>query len=149
MTKDNKTALIIGGIGLVVFGRQILSALSVNAHNTQLDNLEKITKDQENKNTVTVWKIYRNKQGKIIKQVKQRVNLETIARIIFDSFYRNDIIGYTENESRAISAINNVPKEYIPKLTAIYLAIYNKQLASDFTKFLNEKQYQGVRAKFM
>jgi hypothetical protein len=141
--------VIPAAVLLLVYGKQIMSMLNVASHDQQINNLEKISKDQIAKNTVVVYKIYRDKKGKIIKQIKQLFNLETIARIIFESFYRNDILGYTENEARAIAAINNIPKEYIPRLSAVYLTIFHKQLAADFSRFLNAEQYNQVKAKFI
>jgi hypothetical protein len=72
------------------------------------------------------------------------VNLGAVANEIYDAFYRNDWFGYSEDEDRAISALQSIPKELTPLLANEY-AKHGKNLYEDFTKFLSSSDYAKVK----
>lgn len=72
------------------------------------------------------------------------VNLGAVANEIYDSFYRNDFFGFSEDEDRAISALQSIPKDLTPMLANEY-AKHGKNLYEDFTKFLSSSDYAKVK----
>jgi len=68
-------------------------------------------------------------------------NLALKASIIYDSFYNNDIFGWSENEARASQTLFSVPKKLVPLLAKYYKTLYGKVLQHDFVKFLREDQW--------
>lgn len=72
------------------------------------------------------------------------VNLGAVANEIYDAFYRNDFFGFSEDEDRAISALQSIPKDLTPMLANEY-AKHGKNLYEDFTKFLSSSDYAKVK----
>jgi hypothetical protein len=109
---------------------------------------EKIEAKDKAKNTKKVKKEYKDKTGKVIGSKIITIDLKQIATVIYDAFYNNDLFGYSEDEDRAIAAINNVPKTEINQLKALYKTLFKKDLMEDFIRFLNAEDYAKVAAKF-
>lgn len=78
----------------------------------------------------------------------QQINFSIKAGVIYDSFYNNDIFGWTENEDRAIQTLLSIPKEYIETLAKYYFDLYGKILQNDFIKFCRESQYEKIKHYF-
>lgn len=78
--------------------------------------------------------------------VPVQVNLGAVASDIYSSFYNNDWFGWTEDEDRAIAAINSVPKTLMPQLKSIYYENYGHVLTEDCTEFLGSK-YDLVKSQ--
>lgn len=69
------------------------------------------------------------------------LSLTEVAYNIWDSFYNNDWLGLTEDESEAVKQVLRVPKEYIPELAKAYAADHNENLYEDFQRFLGDDYY--------
>lgn len=76
------------------------------------------------------------------------VNLAQVSQEIYDAFYNNDWFGSTEDEEAAIAAVKRVPKQLIPQLTQTYAQLFNKDLRSDFVKYLSTDEFQQVAYLF-
>ncbi|NBV41846.1 hypothetical protein EBR96_03655 [bacterium] len=135
--------LIIGG-ALIAFGPNIMAMIREGRIN-QTERLE-TQRQQRNRNRVRME--YRDSRGRVVRTRLKEINLESISREIYDAFYRNDWAGITEDETKAIRALRNVPKPLIPRLTAIYRQTYNKDLAEDFRRFLSDSDYRPIANLF-
>lgn len=78
----------------------------------------------------------------------QQVNFSIKAGVIYDSFYNNDVFGFTENEDRAIETLLSIPKQYVKTLAKYYFDLYGKILQNDYIKFCRESQYQKIKHYF-
>lgn len=67
---------------------------------------------------------------------------------IYDAFY-NYYGGMAEDEETAISTLQSVPTQLVPKLSQIYFDLYAKTLKEDFTKFLSASEYNKISNKFI
>jgi len=76
------------------------------------------------------------------------VNLAQVSQEIYDAFYNNDWFGSTEDEDAAIAAVKRVPKQLIPQLTQTYAQLFNKDLRSEFVKYLSTDEFQQVAYLF-
>jgi len=76
------------------------------------------------------------------------VNLAQVSQEIYDAFYNNDWFGSTEDEEAAIAAVKRVPKQLIPQLTQTYAQLFNKDLRSDFVKYLSTDEFEQVAYLF-
>jgi hypothetical protein len=70
-------------------------------------------------------------------------DLGTKAKQIWDAFYDNDITSwfgtsFTEDEEKAIAAINDVPDSLMPKLADIYYEMDGQNLKADCIKYIDE-----------
>lgn len=144
MANQINTKQILIGLGVIYFLPTIMDIFrkGQNSQNEKIINKEK--KD----NTKEVHKTYRDTTGKVVKRKVEQIDLGTIAALIYDGFYNNDWLGFTENEDKAIAAIKNVPKEYIGQLAGIYKTKYKKSLKDDFITFLDDDQYKAVQSLF-
>jgi hypothetical protein len=73
------------------------------------------------------------------------IDLKTTAADIHDSFYNNDWFGVTEDEERAIAALQSVPIEHMKRLAQIYNNIYGEILKQDFVAFLSSEELNRVK----
>ena len=80
--------------------------------------------------------------------VMQTLNLASIAGEINDSFYNNDPFGWTEDETRAVNAVKQVPKAYIPQLEQTYLQLYQKDLRADLLQYLDQDEWNQISYLF-
>ena len=80
--------------------------------------------------------------------VMQNLNLASIAGEINDSFYNNDPFGWTEDETRAVNAVKQVPKAYIPQLEQTYLQLYQKDLRADLLQYLDQDEWNQISYLF-
>ena len=76
------------------------------------------------------------------------VNLAQVSQEINDAFYNNDWFGSTEDEEAAIAAVKRVPKQLIPQLTQTYAQLFNKDLRSEFVKYLSTDEFEQVAYLF-
>lgn len=76
------------------------------------------------------------------------VNLAQVSQEIYDAFFNNDWFGSTEDEAAAIAAVKRVPKQLIPQLTQTYAQLFNKDLRSDFVKYLSTDEFEQVAYLF-
>lgn len=76
------------------------------------------------------------------------VNLAQVSQEIYDAFYNNDWFGSTEDEEAAIAAVKRVPKQLIPQLTQTYAQLFNKDLRSEFVKYLSADEFAQVAYLF-
>jgi hypothetical protein len=142
--KINYTPYILGAIALY-FAPTIADIFASGATSQNTKIAEKEKKDSTKK----IIKQYKDKKtGKVIAKKEQYIDLKQIAATIYDAFYNNDLLGFTEDEDRAIAAVNNVPKTMIPQLSGIYKTNHKKDLSYDFIRFLNSTDYPKVAAKF-
>jgi len=75
------------------------------------------------------------------------LNPATVAQEINDAFHDNDWFGMSEDEEKAIVAINNVPKQFVPLVADAYLKMFSKNLSGEMVKYLGD-DYKKVRAQF-
>jgi hypothetical protein len=78
------------------------------------------------------------------------INLATISDTIYDAFYNNDPMGWTEDEVKAADALSKVPKQYLTALADVYAQAHGKNLRQDFIKFVsdNPTEWNKVRDYF-
>jgi hypothetical protein len=117
---------IYAGAGAILFfvGRKVYKDISTKI------KLKKIAKEQ--KESIVKVTIINQENGT---GVTTNLNLSLIAGNIYDAFYNNDFFNWTEDETRAVTEIKKVPKQYISQLAQIYSDTYQKNLQNDFTEF--------------
>lgn len=76
------------------------------------------------------------------------INLATTAAVIYDSFYNNDLLSWTEDETRAVNELKKVPKQLIPQLEQTYATLYSKDLRADLVKYLDSDEYEKISYLF-
>jgi hypothetical protein len=138
------TKQIVLGLGVLYFLPSIIDIFRKG----QVRQNEQIIKQEKEKNSKVIDKTYTDKSGKVVGKKRETIDLSVIAALIYDAFYNNDWTGFTEDETKAIAAIKNVPKTLIPQLAAIYKTKYKKNLVDDFIRFLDNDQYKAVQALF-
>ena len=74
----------------------------------------------------------------------QQVDLKTVAAKIHDAFYNNDWFGWTEDETEAAKALNEITTADASRLAEIYFQLYGKILKEDFIEFLSPEEVNGI-----
>jgi len=63
------------------------------------------------------------------------------AATIYDSFYNNDWLGITEDETRALDTFMLIPKAEVKDLEKVYFKLYQKNMKADFVEYLEPWQW--------
>jgi hypothetical protein len=126
---------IYAGAGAILFfvGRKVYKDISTKI------KLKKIAKEQ--KESIVKVTIINQENGT---GVTTNLNLSLIAGNIYDAFYNNDFFNWTEDETRAVTEIKKVPKQYISQLAQIYSDTYQKNLQNDFTEFCDSDELDKI-----
>jgi len=124
-------------LGIVVVGGFSLYKTVVQP---QIDKW-KIRRDQRKEKKYNVPVVVTNGDGT---GYRQTINLATSAGIIYDAFYNNDPMGWTEDETRAIAELKKIPQGMIPQLTEAYREVYSKDLKKDFIKFVDSDEWEKI-----
>jgi hypothetical protein len=126
---------IYAGAGAILFfvGRKVYKDISTKI------KLKKIAKEQEE--SIVKVTIINQENGT---GVTTNLNLSLIAGNIYDAFYNNDFFNWTEDETRAVTEIKKVPKQYISQLAQIYSDTYQKNLQNDFTEFCDSDELDKI-----
>jgi hypothetical protein len=102
-------------------------------------------------NTYTITRFVKGKKVKFV------VNLDTIAKVINDSFKSN---WFSEDESRAITELKKIPAtpqkntaktktfNLVERLSLVYAQKYKRNLKDDFIKYLSPKEFKSIEAYF-
>lgn len=83
----------------------------------------------------------------VIGGTQYSINPASVATEIHDAFYDNDWFGASEDEEKAIIAINNVPKNFVPLVSQAYYSMFKLNLNAEMQKYL-DVEYDKVRSQF-
>lgn len=80
--------------------------------------------------------------------VTTSINLSSIAMEIYDALGLGSWYSVWEDEDRAINAVKQVPKPYIPDLERIYTQLYQRDLRQDLISYLDGDEWNQISYLF-